>query len=62
MNLATWFIVGRLLFSVGYIIGTIVGVPQIRGLGVALGVVVQVFLVDYIFSKTPIIAPHILAL
>jgi hypothetical protein len=51
LNVAGWFIAGRWLFSAGYILGTIIGFPQLRSYGFTLTVFSNVFLLEHILCK-----------
>lgn len=62
MNLAAWFLAGRILFSAGYMVGTAIGLPQLRSYGFALTVLVQVILVEHIFCKSACVSKFLLSL
>lgn len=57
---ACWFLLGRLVFSAGYLLGSLVGVSQLRAFGFALSVGANLLLIESIFLPVPLLAPFIL--
>lgn len=51
MNIGAWFLAGRWIFSFGYLFGTLIGVPQLRGLGFGLTIMPIIFILEHIFCK-----------
>jgi hypothetical protein len=49
LNIGAWFVCGRVIFSVGYVAGTAIGLPQLRGYGFALTLFCNLFILEQIF-------------
>lgn len=47
LTIAALFVIGRVLFGVGYILGTIVGISTLRSFGFAITVLLNVILISY---------------
>ena len=45
MIIASWFVLGRLLFGVTYLIGGLIGLPTLRTVGFALNLMAQFLLI-----------------
>lgn len=48
---ASWFIIGRVIFSVGYLIGSSLGVPIMRAFGFSLNLMTNVLLIELAFCN-----------
>ncbi len=50
LAVASLFVVGRVLFTVGYILGSITGISSFRSLGFAIGLIINLSLIAYHFG------------
>jgi hypothetical protein len=62
VNFACWFILGRVLYSVGYIAGTFTGIASFRTLGMSLTLGTNLLLVENIFLAKAYLTPLIFAI
>lgn len=47
LSLASIFVVGRITFAGGYLLGTIIRIPTLRGFGFGVGFIVNLLMVSY---------------
>lgn len=47
MTIAALFVIGRVLFGVGYVFGSVTGIPSFRSMGFAIAVILNVILISY---------------
>lgn len=62
MNIGVWFMLGRVLFSFGYVVGTLIGFPQLRAYGFTLSIFVDFLLLEHIFLAEPCVSTFLLSL
>jgi hypothetical protein len=49
MIFASWFLVARVFFSVGYMIGSLIGLTNLRAFGFALNFAINLLLIEICF-------------
>lgn len=47
LALASMFVVSRVAFTIGYVLGTLTGISTLRGFGFATGFIVNLLMVSY---------------
>lgn len=47
LTIASLFVIGRVLFGIGYLLGAVTGISSFRSLGFAIGLVNNIVLVGY---------------